>query len=171
MTGTFVSSVPGIYNGLMKLIREAAAEQSRPVSVFPKVLPQFEPAAYILVGPIKGPRYDIRALPIQLEETYEICGKATVFTGESPVENEDLASEVLAQTFELLGNCVMGPAIANRDAPTFGTSGPNAQMMFPVDADYEDGLDIMGGQPAGWGGVIDWALTFKAIISPSPQFG
>lgn len=165
----FVSSVPGIYEGLLKLIREAAEEQSQPVSVFPAALAQFEPARYIIVGPIKGPRYDIHALPIQLEELYEIQGKATVFSGESPAANKDLAAEILTQTFDLLGACVMGPAIANRDAPTFGTSGPNAQVMFPIAADYEAGLDIIAGQPGGWGGVIDWALTFKAIITPSPQ--
>ena len=33
----------------------------------------------------------------------------------------------------------------------------------------EAGLDVIAGQPGGWGGVIDWALTFKAIITPSPQ--
>jgi len=165
---TFISSVPGIYEGLLKLIREAAAEQSQPVSVFPAALAQFEPARYIIVGPIKGPRYDWHAHPIQLEEDYEIQGKATVFSGESAATNQTLAAEVLTQTFEVLEKCVMGPAIANRDAPTFGTSGPNAQVMFPIQADYEAGLDIMAGQPSGWGGVIDWALTFKAIINPAP---
>lgn len=168
---SFVSSVPGIYEGLLKLIREAAEEQSQPVSVFPAALAQFEPARYIIVGPIKGPRYDWHAIPLQLEETYEIQGKATVFSGDSAATNQTLAAEVLTETFELLGACVMGPAIANRDAPTFGTSGPNAQVMFPIEANYEAGLDVIAGQPGGWGGVIDWALTFKAIITPSPQFG
>ena len=176
MTGTFVSSVPGIYEGLLKLIREAAAEQSQPVSVFPAALAQFEPARYIIVGPVKGPQYEVEALPIQLAETYEIQGKATVFSGETPPATEparaaELASEVLTQTFSLLGACVFSPAIANRDSPTFGTTGPSAQIMFPIQADYEAGLDIIGGQPGGWGGIIDWALTFKAIITPTPQFG
>jgi hypothetical protein len=165
---SFVSSVPGIYEGLLKLIREAVAEQSQPVGVFPAALAQFEPARYIIVGPIKGPRYDWHAHPIQLQETYEIQGKATVFSGDSPATNEALAAEILTQCFDLFGECVAGPAIANRDAPTFGTSGPNAQVMFPVQADYTAGLDIMAGQPGGWGGIIDWALTFKAIINPSP---
>ena len=168
---SFVSSVPGIYEGLLKLIRAAAEEQSEPVSVFPDVLAQFEPARYIIVGPVKGPQYEIESIPIQLSETYEIHGKATVFTGDNPATNPRLAGEVLTQTFELLGACVMGPAIANRDAPTFGTSGPSAQIMYPIDADYEAGLDVIAGQPGGWGGVIDWALTFRAIINPSPLFG
>jgi hypothetical protein len=167
----FVSSVPGIYAALLKLIREAAEEQSKPVSVFPAALAQFEPARYIIVGPIKGPRYDWHAIPIQLAEEYEIQGKATVFSGDSPATNEELAAEVMAQTFALFGECVAGPAIANRDQPTFGTTGPSAQVMFPIQADYTAGLDIIAGQPGGWGGVIDWALTFKAIISPSPQLG
>jgi len=171
VTGTFVSSVPGIYEGLLKLIREAAGEQSRPVGVFPAALAQFEPARYIIVGPVKGPQYEIEALPIQLAETYEIQGKATVFSGESPATSPELAAEVLTQTFGLLGACVFGPAIANRDSPTFGTTGPSAQIMFPIQADYEAGLDIIDGQPGGWGGVIDWAITFKAIITPTPQFG
>jgi hypothetical protein len=171
MTGTFVSSVPGIYEGLLKLIREAAAEQSQPVSVFPAALAQFEPARYIIVGGIKGPRYDWHAIPLQLAEEYEIQGKVTVFSGDSAATNQSLAAEVMAQTFALFGECVAGPAIANRDAPTFGTSGPNAQVMFPVQAEYDAGLDIMAGQPSGWGGVIDWALTLKAIITPSPQLG
>jgi hypothetical protein len=167
--GAFVSSVPGIYEGLLKLVREAAAEQSSPqVSVFPAELAQYEPQAYIIVGPIKGPRYDWHAIPLQLTEEYEIQGKVTVFSGDSAATNESLAAEVLTQTFALFGECVAGPAIANRDAPTFGTSGPNAQVMFPVQADYTAGLDIMAGQPSGWGGVIDWALTFKAIINPAP---
>ena len=169
MAGAFVSSVPGIYEGLLALIREAAEEQSNPlVSVFPFELAQYEPQAYILVGPIKGPRYDWHAHPSQLEETYEIQGRVTVFSGDSPDTNPTLATEILTQCFAILGSCVMGPAIANRDAPTFGTSGPNAQVMFPIGADYEAGLEIIAGQPGGWGGVIDWALTFKAIINPSP---
>jgi len=172
----FVSSVPGIYAGLLKLVREAAEEQSKPVSVFPGALAQFEPARYIIVGPIKGPRYDWHAIPIQLAEEYEIQGKASYFTGETPPATEparaaELAAEVMAQTFELFGECVAGPAIANRNQPTFGTTGPSAQVMFPIQADYTAGLDIIAGQPGGWGGVIDWALTFKAIISPSPQLG
>lgn len=171
MTGSFVSSVPGIYEALLGLIREAAKEQSEPVSVFPDLLAQFEPQRYIIVGPVSGPRYNIHAIPLQLEETYEIRGKATVFSGESAATNPVLAAEVLAQTFTLLGECVLGPAIANRDAPTFGTTGPSAQVMFPVEADYSAGPDILAGQPSGWGGVIDWALSFKAIITPSPQFG
>jgi hypothetical protein len=166
---TFTSSVPGIYEGLLRLIREAAEEQSQPVSVFELLLAQFEPARYIILGPIKGPTYDWHAHPIQLEEVYEIHGKATVFTGESPLESKTVASEVMTQTFALLSECVIGPAIANRDAPTFGTTGPAAQVMFPVQADYNAGLDLIAGQPGGWGGVIDWALTFKAIITPSPQ--
>lgn len=173
---TFASSVPGIYGGLLNLVREAAEEQSKPVSVFPDLLAQFEPARYIIVGPVKGPRYEIESIPIQLAEEYEIHGKATVFTGDTPPAAEparaaELASEVMAQTFALLGECVFGPAIANRDAPTFGTAGPNAQIMFPIAAEYESGLDIIAGQPGGWGGVIDWALTFKAIITPAPQLG
>lgn len=168
MAGTFVSSVPGIYENLLRLIREAAEEQSQPVSVFPFELAQYEPARYIIVGPVRGPRYEVEALPLQLAETYEIEGKATVFTGDSAAMNPGLAAEVLTQTFALLGECVMGPAIANRSAPTFGTTGPAAQIMFPVQADYQAGVDVIGGQPGGWGGVIDWALTFKAIISPAP---
>jgi hypothetical protein len=166
--GSFVSSVPGIYEALERLVREAAAEQSKPVSVFPDLLAQFEPERYIIFGPVRGPRYDWHAHPIQLEETYEICGKVTIFSGESAATNTSLASEVLTECFALLGECVMAPALLNRDAPTFGTSGPSAQVMFPVQAEYQAGLDIIGGQPGGWGGVIDWALTFKAIISPAP---
>lgn len=167
--GTFTSSVPGIFEALERLIREAAAEQSKPVSVFPEELAQFEPDRYIIVGPMRGPRYEWHAIPIQLEETYEIKGKATVFSGESAATSTTLAAEVRTQTFELLERCVFGPVIANRGAPTFGTTGPSAQVMFPLEADYQAGLDVMGGQPSGWGGVIDWALTFKAIITPAPQ--
>lgn len=176
MTGTFPSSVPGIYGGLLKIIREAAEEQSKPVSVFPFMLAEFEPARYVIVGPIKGPRYEIESIPIQLAEEYEIHGKATVFSGDTPPATDpargaELADEVLTETFQVLEACVMGPAIANRDSPTFGTAGPSAQIMFPIQAEYDAGLDIIAGQPGGWGGVIDWALTFKAIITPTPQLG
>lgn len=167
--GSFTSSVPGIYEGLLKLVREAAEEQSKPVSVFPVLLGQFEPKRYIIVGGIKeGPDYEWHAHPLQLEELYQIEGKVTVFSGDSAATNPALAAEVLAQCFALLGECVLGPALANRDAPTFGTSGPSAQIMIPIRASYDSGTDLIAGQPAGYGGVIDWAITFKAIINPAP---
>jgi hypothetical protein len=165
----FTSSVPGIYEALLALIRKTASEQSPEPSVFEFELAQWEPGAYVIVGPIRGPRYDWHAFPLQLEEEYEIQGKATVFSGDSPATNQTVAAEILTQTFELVSSCVMEPAIANRDSPTFGTSGPSAQVMFPVSASYSSGVEVIGGQPGGWGGVIDWALTFKAIITPSPQ--
>jgi hypothetical protein len=165
---TFTSSVPGIYEGLLNLIRKAAAEQSKPVSVFEFELAQYEPAAYVIVGPIKGPQYEWESIPLQMREVFDIHGKATVFTGENPGTNPTVAVEVLTQTFAAFQSCVMTPALENRGAPTFGTSGPAAQIVLPLEASYEAGLDVIAGQPGGWGGVVEWAIHFEAVLNPVP---
>jgi hypothetical protein len=165
---SFVSSVPGIYSGLLELIRKAAEEQSKTVSVFEFELAQYEPAAYVIVGPIKGPRYEWESIPLQMREVFDICGKATVFSGDSPGTNTAVAVEVLTETFAAFQSCVMTPALENRGAPTFGTAGPSAQIVLPLEANYDAGLDIIAGQPGGWGGVIEWALHFEAVLNPVP---
>lgn len=164
----FASSVPGIYEGLLKLIREAAEEQSKPVSVFPFELAQFEPARYVIVGEIKGPEYEWESIPMQMRETYDILGKATVFSGDSAATNPTLATEILSETFALLLGCVWTPALANRGYPTFGVTTPPVQIVLPLEAKYDAGLDVIAGQPGGWGGVIEWGLHFEVILNPTP---
>jgi hypothetical protein len=163
----FTSSVPGIYEGLLALVREAAEEQPKPVSVLPFELAQYEPSRYVIVGPIKGPHYEWESIPMQMREVYDICGKATVFTG-SGGTTETTATKVLSETFALLLNCVWTPALANRDYPTFGLKETTVQIMLPLEAKYDAGLDVIAGQPGGWGGVIEWGIHFEVVLNPTP---
>ena len=166
--GTFASSVPGLYGGLLGLIKEAASEQPVEPTVTEFELGQYEPASYVIVGPIAGPTYDWESVPMQMREIFDIHGKATVFTGESPANTPSVALEVLEDTFALLQACVMGPAIEHRTYPTFGWKGAAVQIMLPLESRYEGGLEIIGNQPGGWGGVIDWGIHFEVVLNPVP---
>jgi hypothetical protein len=167
---TFTSSVPGIYTGLLKLVREAGAEQSQEVAVFPFELNQYKPGSYVILGPLKGPTYEWEAIPLQVREIFDITGKAIVYKGETPTaeENQQLATEALTEVFSVMVNCLMTPALANRGAPTFGTSGPSAQITVPLEARHEAGPGIIEGTTGGWMSVIDWGIHFESILNPVP---
>jgi hypothetical protein len=170
MSEAFTSSVPGIYAGLLKLVREAAAEQSPEVAVFPFQLAKYMPAIYVIVGKIVGPRYEVEAIPLQLREVFDITGKVIVYKGETPTaeENNSLAEDALTEAFATFIACVMTPALAHRGAPTFGTSGPSAQKVEPTEARHEAGSGIIEGAAGGWLSVIDWGFHFESILNPVP---
>lgn len=162
-----VSSVPGIYEALAKLVTEAGNEQSPPVPVFDFEIGQYEPARYITIHEIGGPRYDWEAIPYQQRELYEIHGLTTVFTGDSPTTNPKVATEVLTETFNLHQACVMTVVVSNRKAPFLGTTGPTPQIMLPEEAHYEAGPGVMDGAPSGWVGKLNWSFHFEAILTPA----
>lgn len=166
----FVSSVPGIYSGLLKLIREAATEQSEDIVVFPFELAQYEPRTYVIVGPIAGPRYEWEAIPLQIREVFDITGKVIVYRGETPSAegNVSLAEEALTEAFTTMVACVMTPALAGRGAPTYGTEGPNAQITVPIEAAHEAGPGIVEGTGSGWQSVITWGMHYEAVLNPVP---
>jgi hypothetical protein len=167
VTQDLVSSVPGIYTALVGLVKGAAEEQPEVVSVFDFALGQLVPARYITVEGIEGPRYEWEAIPLQMREVYDIHGKVTVFSGDSPATNPRLALQVLTETFGLFQSCVMTPALEKRGAPTFGTDGPSAQIVLPLEASYDAAPGSMDGGPSGWSGVITWSFHFEAVITPA----
>lgn len=166
----FTSSVPGIYAGLLKLIREAADEQSQEVAVFPFELEEYKPAVYVVVGKIEGPRYEWEAIPLQMREVFDITGKVIVYRGETPSgeRNLALAEEAITETFDTMMSCVMTPTLAHRGAPTFKTTGPSAQIVLPLESSHEAGPGVLEEQPAGWMSTITWGFHFEAILNPVP---
>jgi hypothetical protein len=167
-SGTLVSSVPGVFTALLNLIRTVAEEQSPSIAVFPFELGQYEPASYVMLSEIKGPRYEWESIGNYAQrEIYDITGKATVFSGDSAATNATLAVTVLEETFALFQTCVMTPVITNRDMPTFGTAGPTPFLVLPLESAYTAGPGNIGGGQGGWCGVIEWGFHFEAVLTPS----
>jgi len=166
-TQDLISSAPGIYAAFLKLVGEAAAGQATPVSVFPFELSQYEPKSYIILSKIENHQFEWKSIGVFAQkERYEIVGKTTVFTGDSPAVNQKLATKVLAETYALFQACVMTPAMSNRNMPILDTEGPTPYLMLPSYARYDAAPGEMGGGPAGWCGVLDWGFSFEAILTP-----
>jgi hypothetical protein len=167
-TVDLVSSAPGIFDALLKLVRAAAAEQSPPVSVFPFELGQYEPAAYVMLSKIENHVFEWESIGVFAQkERYEIQGKTTVFSGDSAVTNPTLATTILAETYALFQACVMTPAMSNRNMPILNTEGPTPYLMLPGFARYDAAPGNIGGGTGGWCGVLDWSLRFEAIVIPA----
>ena len=163
-----VSSVPGVYAALLKLAQEAGGEQEEPVMVFPFELAEYEPASYVLISGIKGPRYEWESIgDFAQKELYEIHGKATVFSGDDVGNNPGLAIDVMTETFALFQTCVMTPVMSNRDMPILGTTGPTPYLILPEDTEYTAGPGTMAGGSAGWSGELEWSFHFEAILTPA----
>lgn len=165
MAQDLVSSVPGIYEALLKLIEEAASEKPN-VYVFPWELKQYEPATYIIVGGIKGPRFEWHAIPFQQEEHYEIHGKVSVFVGEQDSPDVKLAVNAMNEVWSVFDSCVMSQVVSNRTAPFLKTTGPTPQIMLPQEAEFTAGVGVIANGPGGWVANIDWSFEFATILTP-----
>lgn len=168
MSQDLVSSVPGIYDALLGLIKTAAAAQNPQPSVFAFELGQFEPGKYITVHEIRGPRYAWESIgSFTQKESYEICGIATVFVGDSVTNDATVATDVLASTLNLFQTCVMTPVMSNRTMPYLETTGPSPYLMLPGEMRYDAGPGNVGGEPGGWVGVYSWEFMFEAMVTPA----
>lgn len=164
----FISSVPGVFTALDKLVREAAEAQSPEVSVFPFAIGEYVPGRYITIRDIQGPVYEWEHIgSFTQKETYTIGGDVVVFTGDAPTTRPNVAIEVLAEAFALLQSCVMTPAFSNRTIPILKTQGPTPNLMLPRECKYTGGPGSIKGAAAGWAGVLEWSFHFEALIKPS----
>jgi hypothetical protein len=162
-----VSSAPGIYSALLKLVEQAAAEQSPKVPVFAYEVGQWEPQTYLTVHAIEHHEWEIESIPYQFNEKYEVVGCATVFSGSSPFTTPTVGVTVMNETFNLFNACVMTQIVSHRTAPFLETTGPTPQIMLPTQTDYTAGPGRMEGGPAGWCGEMTWRVFFEAIITPA----
>jgi hypothetical protein len=162
-----VSSVPGIYEKLEELLTQAGEEQAPKVPVFSFELGQYEPAGYVLIREIKQQPYEWETIgPFSQKEVYDICGEATVFSGDSPPNNAALVQQTITETYALFQKCVMTPVMSNRDMPILGTTGPSPYLILPWESQPTFGAAEMAGGQAGWYGKIDWSFHFEALITP-----
>jgi hypothetical protein len=171
MTQTLISSVPGIYTALLGLVTEAAEEEANPqVTVFPFELDQYEPAAYIVLSEIRGPRYEWESFEpfFAQKEFYSIHGKVIVFTGDSGTIRPEVVTNALVSTFDIFQQCVMSPIMSNRNEPMLGTTGPSPYLMLPEETSYEAGVGKIAGTPGGWDSILDWAFRFEALLTVEP---
>ena len=166
MSQDLVSTAPSVYTALLGLVKTAAAAQNPAVSVFAFELGEYEPGSYVTVHAIENQQWDWAYLGTFTQyEEFDICGCATVFTGDSPATNSTVATSTMTSTYSLFQNCVMTPAMSNRTIPILG--GPaNVIEMVPGFTRYTAGPSSIGGQMAGWAGVIEWAFHFKANVTP-----
>jgi hypothetical protein len=163
-----VSSAPGIFTALLGLVEAAAGEEEEQTLVFPFELGQYEPARYVMVSEIANHIIEWESIgDFGQKETYEVRGKATVYSGDSIATNPALATSVLTDTYALFQACVMTPAMSNRDMPILGTTGPTPYLMLPAYARYHGNPGNMAGGQAGWCGEIDWSFHFEAYIAPA----
>lgn len=161
---TLQSSVPGIYEAMFNVIGEAAGEQEREVRVFPYELKQYEPAAYVLIKDIKGPRYEWESIGYYAQrEIYSIHGRVSLFSGDAGIA---VAIKAMKETFAVFTACVMNPIISGRDEPMLGTTGPSPQILLPEDAEFNAGVGIVGTGPGGWETTLDWGFHFEAVLTP-----
>lgn len=161
-----VSTAPGVYTALLALVQTAAAAQNPAVQVFPFELGTYEPGSYVTVHAIENQTWTPETLGTfsQLEH-YDICGSATVFTGDSPATNANVATQTLAAAYSLFQACVMTPVMSNRTEPIFGVSNGPYQVL-PAWSRYVAGLGVEGG-PAGWFGMVQWGFHFDAYVTPA----
>lgn len=168
MSQGLASSVPGVYAALIGLVEEAAGEQSEPIAVFPFELKQYEPATYILLGGIKGPRYEWESIGYYSQtEKYEIHGKVATFTGASG--EKAIAVAAIANTYAAFNACVMSPVISNRNEPILGTEGPSPYLVLPDEAQFSAGVGLIDNGPAGWQTTLDWSFHFEAYLTPAEE--
>jgi hypothetical protein len=165
---SLISSVPGIYEKLDALLKAAGEEQDPRIPVFSFELGQYEPAGYVFIKEIKQQPYEWEAIgAFTQKETYDICGEATVFSGDSQATNPEVVQRVIEETYALFQNCVMTPVMSNRDMPILGTTGPTPYLVLPWESQPDFGpAEIAGGQ-AGWYGKINWSFHFEALITPT----
>lgn len=168
MSQDLVSAVPGVFSALLGLVQQAAAAQNPAPAVFAYELLQYEPGAYIIVHEIIGPEYEWESIgSFTQKERFEICGYATVYTGDSPGTNPSVALTVLQQTFNLFQSCVMTPVMSNRTMPLLGTTGPSPYLMLPSKMAYAAGPANIGGSSSGWYGQYDWSFSFESLLTPA----
>ncbi len=168
MTQDLISSVPGIYTALFNLISAAAAQQATPVQVYPFEVGVNEPAQYIQLHKIIGPRYEWESIGFfQQKELYEIVGMVSVFSGTSPGEDPTIAVEQLQTAFALLQSCVMTPVFSNRTMPLLGTTGPSPLSVLPTVADVDASPGDISGVPTGWQTDITFGFSFEAVLTPA----
>lgn len=168
---TFISSVPGIYTALFGLVKEAAEEQANPqVTVLPFELAQYEPAAYIIVSGIKGPRYEWESFEpfFAQKEEYEIHGFVSVFVGESGAMRPEVATDAISDTFAIFQQCVMASVVSNRNEPMLGTTGPSPYLMLPQETSFDAGVGLIDGGPGGWATKLEWSFRFEALLNVEP---
>jgi hypothetical protein len=164
-----VLSAPGIFQALYNLINEAAAGLNPSVPAFPFALNQAEPPAYVLVRSIENHRIKWVGIGLfQQEETYDITGIATVFSGSATPDDLTVTTDVMDQTFSLFQSAVMTPVMTNRQTtPLLGTTGPSPNWVLPGFASYSAAPAEIGGAPGGWAGVIEWSFSFSALLTPA----
>lgn len=165
MTQNLSSTAPGIYKALLGLVQTAAAGQNPPINVFPFEIGQYEPGSYVTVQAVENHHWEWAYIGTFTQyEAYDVCGIATVFTGDS-VTSGTVATDVMAQTYSLFETCVMTPVMSNRNIPILG--GPsNVIEMTPNDSGYTAEPGLVDGNPSGWVGVIPWSFHFRANVTP-----
>ncbi|HEY1690064.1 MAG TPA: hypothetical protein VGF95_14510 [Solirubrobacteraceae bacterium] len=168
MSQDLVSSVPGIVKAFLGLTKTAAEEQEPTVPVFAFQLGQYEPAGFVILERVVGPRFAWETIgAFSQREVYELQGKATVFSGDSPATNPALFEQVMTETYALFQAVVMTPVMSNRTMPILGTEGPSPFEMLPQEAHYEAGPAEMAGGQAGFYGQVEWAFQFSALLTPA----
>jgi hypothetical protein len=166
MTQDLVSTAPAVYEALLGLVQTAAAAQNPPVIVFPFSPGQYEPGSYVTITAIENQTWDWAYLgTFTQREEFDICGCATVFSGDSVSLGSTVVTDVLNQTYSLFQALVMTPAMSNRTIPILG--GPsNVIEMTPNYSRYTAGPGEIGGSPGGWFGMVEWAFHFCANVTP-----
>lgn len=166
-----ISTAPYVWSALLGLIETAALAQNPVVQVFPFELGQYEPAAYVMLTGIEQHTFEWETIgSFTQKETYDICGKVTYWTGDSPADTQDVASTVITQVYSTFQTLVMTPAMSNRTVPILGNTYAAAgavYLMLPGYARYSAAPGLMQGAQAGWEGTLAWSFHFEALVTPA----
>ena len=167
MTQNLVSSAPGIYQALLSLVQTAAGQQQPPVNVFPFEPGQYVPGSWVTVQGIENHEWEWESIgSFSQKEHYDVCGQVVVYTGDT-VTSGTVPIDVLTQTYSLFQAAVMTPVMSNRTMPLLGTTGPSPFLMLPGHTRYAASPGEIGGEEAGWLGVVEWSFHFDAYITPA----
>lgn len=162
-----VSSVPATFSSLLSLIQEAGDTQSPAVPVFGFALAQAEPASYVLLNGVENHNYMPETLGnFGQQETYDITGIASVFSGSASPDDPTVTTDVMTETYALFEAVVMAPVVTNRLTIAPGGIGQPWRVL-PGPVRYSSGPGIVGGGTGGWAGLIEFTFHFAAQIFPS----
>lgn len=166
------SSVPGAVTAFYNLLVAAGRAQNPRVEVFVDSLNEREPDSYVMLGgtpsgseTVENWKLEPAALgSLALYETYEICGYATVWSGDfDPLQR-------FADTFALFQSVVIDTyisydggngSIGGYGSPILGAEGPLAlEQMVLRDARY-----VGEAKGEGTAGVVEFCFELKARIT------
>ena len=170
MSQDLLTTVPYVYEALVETVKAACEEQEHPTSFFDFEPINFEPARYVCVTGILNHHFEWEAMgTFAQKEHYTIAGFATIYTGDNPGTNPNIATELLQASYTMFNTTVMTAVMTKRNAPVLGNTYPNegaVYLVLPGETNFQAGPGVVDGEPSGWMTRLNFSFNFSALITP-----